>query len=324
MALGLLCIPSSTLAKLHVLVTHTPPAGKVAALLDVPESDFRTKAEELGLVVTESEAAIYARPKNLYNLEFMRQCMDSFNVLRAMAASGQSYKKFSDLTTAERQNVRALFADSSLIDSYGPNIMDDSATFRLESKTTITLTNGRKDITVRLPDKSGAPPKDFVRDAPADEKLKEFRDKVLPTVKKENYVDALIFTFVKSDLISSSRTTAISDFTKDLTEALEGQRKAFVSARTALEAALLGGSPAVQGASWLTMDENVQRYINGLKNDNFASLGFDSKDAADAFFADARIKGVEVDPFVGVGVRLANGSVVEAFTTVKVNRNSPP
>jgi len=324
LGIALALAPVCAFAKLRLLVTHTPPDEKLAALLGVAEQDFRVKAEGAGLIVSESEIAIIARPKNLYNLEYMRQAMDSFNVLRSMASSGQLYKRFSELTSGERKNVRALFSDSSLIEDYGPNILDDSTIFQLERKATITLTNGRKDVTIRLPERQGSQPKDFVRDAPDPAKLKDFREKVLPKIRKTNYPDALVFTFAPSDLISGARTTAIGEYAAELTETLEGQRKAFVAARVALESAMMGDKVPDQGASWLTLDDDTQRMINLMRTDNFAALGFDSKDAADAFFFDARIKAVTINPYVGIGVRMPNGQVVEAFTSVRVNRNAPP
>lgn len=324
LAIALVVAPLCAFGKLRVLVSHVTPDQKLAALLSVAEQDFRVRAEEAGLIVTETEIAIVARPRNLYNLDYMRQCIDSFNVLRAMASSGQTYKKFADLTTAERQNVRALFADSSLMSSYGPNIMDDSTTFKLERRASLTLTNGRKDVTIRLPSPQERPPADFVKDAPDESALKKFAERELPKVRKDNYPDALVFSFARNDAISAARTTAIADYANELTETLEGQRKGFVAAKAALEAALMNGKVPNQGASWLTLDDSTQRYIESLRNENFASLGFASKDAADAFFFDARIKGVAFDTFVGIGVRSPGGQVIEAFTTIGVVRNVPP
>lgn len=322
-AVAIFLLHAASLAKLHVLVTHTAPTGKIAGLLNLSESDFRIKAEELGLVVTESEFAIYARPKNLYNLDFMRKCMDSFNVLRGMAASGESYKKFADLTTTERQNIRTLFTDSTAMEAYGPNIMDDSTTFKLQRKANLVLTNGRRDISIRVPEKSGGEPKDFIKDMPDPAKLKEFREKVLPDVKKENYPDDLIFTFGKNELISSTKTSAIVEYANELTETLEGQRKAFVAAMAALQSALTGDKMPKQGASWLTLDDATQRYINSMKADNFVGLGFDSREAAEAFFLDARVKDFQVEPFIGIGLNMG-GTTTIVLVSVKVNRNIPP
>lgn len=315
---------SDSALKLCVLVTHEQPKPELAEVLSGSATEFALRAESAGLVVFESEIAVVARSKDLYNLDYMDRCIGAFDVLRGMAASGQFYRGFSEMTPVDRARIRSIFADSSLMSSFGPNLMADDSSFRLERKATLTITDGRRNVTIRLPFPGEAQPKDFVRDVPTDKALTDFREKVLPTVQKKRFPDALVFTFAKSELISGTRPLVIAEYCKNLTEVLEGQRKRYMSARSALDAALMNGKLPQVGASLVTLDDATQRYIESLKRDQFAAFGFDSREAADAFFDHARVGGVKVEPYLGIGVRMANGQVVEAFTAIDVNRNTPP
>lgn len=160
--------------KLVCLVTHEEPTDKERELLSLSAGDLLVKANEQGYLVFEANLATFIRPKTLYNLHYMQQCMDGFAALAVFAGKGQYRAKFSELTPTQRAGVRAIMADSFLMAEAGPLIAKDDTEFSIEQRRSITLTNGRRDVSVTLPSKTASTNTPFY-DGPTEEELKRFQ-----------------------------------------------------------------------------------------------------------------------------------------------------
>jgi len=90
--------------KLRCLVTHDEPTDKERELLSLSAGELLVKANEQGYVVFEADLATFVRPKTLYNLHYMQQCMDGFAALAVLAGKGQYRAK---LVNSHRPNGRA-------------------------------------------------------------------------------------------------------------------------------------------------------------------------------------------------------------------------
>lgn len=317
--LGVAMTTTSLAEKLRCLVTHGEPTEIERELLALPEGELAVRALKDGFVIYQTEIAVFVRPKNLYNLAYMDECMNGFATINALVAKGQLKASFESLTPSQRKGVRAIMADSFLLDEAGPLVANDKTEFMVAQKRTITLSNGRKEITVKLPEKSVESGKESFYDEPTKAELEKFKKEDLPKFVKQKYQDRLTFTFAPNQLITQARPMAIAEFTKDLVDVLEQQRKAFVAARAALLGAF-GGKEPVAGQNWLTLDDETKRYIEMAAKDNFASLGFGSKEEADQFFFDARVKSSTNNVFVGIGVN-KKGTRTRMFAGTDVIRN---
>lgn len=310
-------------AKTICLVTHGPLNEIEQKLLQEPSGSFKEAAEQEGYVVMEGEGTVFAYPKNLYNLAYMDQVMRGYVGLRAIAESDSPFRKLSELDPGERNGIRAIFGDSSVLSEYGPLVGKDDTVVQLWTKREITLTNGRLDVVIRLPEVNKPMPSDFFNEAPSEEEKKKFEQGPAKRWRKQSYPDALCFHFkVSSNQTSSARTSAITYFSEKLSEILETQRKAFSDAYDALMTSIMNGKKAEQGASWLTLDDATKRYLEDLRDNRFTTLGFDHKDGASAFFHDARIKSTNIQAFVGVGIKNVGGAPLVTHASVAVKRNN--
>ncbi len=319
---AILTFASSLQAKLLCFVSHKPLTEAEQKLLESPEALFRVRCEEAGYIVTENTLALVARSANLYNLKYMNQVMRGFAGLRGMAAAGSMYKKLGEMSEEERDGVRAIFGDSFVIHDFGALVAKNDTSVALSARRTLTLTNGRRDIVIRLPEPSGKVPEGFFQAVPTDEEATAFKKDNLAKMKKVTYPDALLFTFRSSEQASVLRTNTTMEICKELSEVLEAQSKAFVSSRNALLAAMMGDKMPEEGQSWLTLDEGMQRYCRDQRDNGFAALGFASKEEADRFFFDARVRSVSVTPIVSIGSKDKQGNSQMVGTSTDVKRNN--
>lgn len=304
--------------KLRCLVTHDEPTDKERELLGLDAGELLVKANEQGYVVFEANLATFIRPKTLYNLHYMQQCMDGFAALAVFAGKGQYRAKFSELTPTQQAGVRAIMADSFLMAEAGPLIAKDDTEFSIEQRRSITLTNGRRDVSVTLPSKTASTNTPFY-DGPTEEELKRFQGEEGAPFRKQKYRDSLVFTFAPNEIATVARPLAIEQFMKELQQLLNQQREAFVAARAALLASF--GQPDLkQGENWNLLDDETKRFIELKAKDSFAELGFSSREDADRFFFDARVKASSNQVFVGIGV-IERGTRTRKLATIDVIRN---
>lgn len=315
----LLASPAS--AKLVCIVSHGPLTKEEQALLAEPEGTFREACEEAGYVVEDTPLAWVAYSKNLYNLAYMEQVMHGVAGLQGMAAGGKRFFKLEDLSARERAGIRAIFADSFVVNEAGPVLPKDGTTIALTARKQLTLTNGRKEITVQLPDEAAPPTGDFFADEPSKDERDRFDKDLRAKYTKQKYPDALAFHFRSQDATSALRTNTIVDVAKRLSDKLEAQRLAFTSVQNALKLSLMGNKLPNEGASWLDMDDQSQRFLRMMRDQRFQELGFASKEDADRFFFDARVKSLKVDGFVGVGIKPKDGPPAMLSASVNVRRN---
>lgn len=303
---------------IRCLVTHDEPTAKERELLSLEAGELEGKAREVGYIVWRQDDLLFVRPKNLYNLDYMQRCMDGFAALQVFVSKGQFRIKFSELTPTQKAGVRAIMADSFLMEEAGPLIAKDDTEFMIEQRRSLTLTNGRRDVSITLPNRAteGAP--SFL-DAPSKDELDKFKAEEGLAFRKSKFRDALVFTFAPDNLWTVTRPTAISTYMHELTDLLEQQRKSFVAARAALLASF-GAAEPMSGQNWTTLDDETKRYIELKAKDSFAALGFSSREDADRFFFDARVKASSNQVFVGIGVN-ERGTRTRKLATIDVIRN---
>jgi hypothetical protein len=304
--------------KLRCLVTHDEPTEKEREFLSLDAGDLLVKANERGYVVFESNIATFIRPKTLYNLHYMQQCMDGFATLAIMAGKGQFKGKFSELTPNQRAGVRAIMADSFLMAEAGPVIAKDDTEFAIVQRRSITLSNGRRDVSITLPSKS-ADTNIHVQDGPTADELERFKGEEGAPFRKQKFRDSLVFTFAPNDVATVGRPLAIEEYMKEIQSVLHQQREAFVAARAALLASF-GQTDAKEGESWNTLDDETKRFIESRAKESFAALGFSSRDEADLFIAHARVKGMSNQVFVGIDVK-EGGMRNRKLASIDVIRN---
>lgn len=304
--------------KLRCLVTHDEPTEKEREFLNLEGGELLVRANERGYVVFESSIATFIRPKTLYNLHYMQQCMDGFAAMAILVGKGQYKAKFSELTPSQRAGVRAIMADSFLMAEAGPVIAKDDSEFAIVQRRSITLGNGRREVSITLPSKS-ADTNAAVHDAPTSEELERFKGEDGAPYRKQKYRDSLVFTFAPNDVATVGRPLAIEEYMKEIQAVLHQQREAFVAARAALLASF-GHANAKEGESWNTLDDDTKRFIEARAKDGFAQLGFASRDEADLFFTHARIKGMSNQVFVGIDVK-EGGIRSRKLASIDVVRN---
>lgn len=307
-------------APLRVIVSHAPPDAEVRKILDLNAPAFKSKAEELGYVVMETPLAVYVHPANLYNIAYVNQCMDGWTAVANILKSGSSFRKFSEMTPAEREGVRMILADKSLMADFGPLVAQDGTMLHVERMKTFTITDGRREVPVQFTGSNERPPEGFVQTPPSKEELDRFAK--APKYKKEKYSDSLVFTFASNQLPTMFRAQAVEQFGKSIAAVLEAQLKSSTALRAQLDANAVGeGKLPESGQAWQTLSEENQRAIESAFKNRYRELGFGSEAAATGFLAHARLKDAKVSVMLGIGVKNRDGIPLHTYTTIDVVRN---
>lgn len=307
-------------APLRVIVSHDPPDAEVRKILDLNAPAFKSKAEELGYVVMETPLAVYVHPANLYNIAYVKQCMDGLTAVSGMLRGRNMFRKFSEMTANEREGIRMLLADKSLMSEYGPLIGQDGTMIHVDRLKTYTISDGKREVPVNFSGSNEPPPDGFVQPAPATDEVERFAKS--PKYKKEKYSDSLVFTFAPNQLPTMSRGQAIEQFGKRIAEVLEGQFKAWTALLAQLEANAAGVDKLPEsGQAWQTLSDAEQRTIEMAFKNNYRSMGFESESAAAGFLAQARIKNAKVTVLLGIGVKKGDQVPLRSYTSINVVRN---
>jgi hypothetical protein len=233
---------------------------------------------------------------------------------------GSAFRKFSEMTPAEREGIRMLLADKSLMTDFGPLIGQDGTTLHVDRMKTFTITDGRREVPVQFSGSNEQPPEGFVQAPPSRDEVERFRK--TSKYKKEKYADSLVFSFAPNQLSTMFRGQAVEQFGKSIAEVLETQLKASTTLRAQLDANAVGEDKLPEsGQAWQTLSEANQRAIESAFKNRYRELGFESESAAAGFLAHARLKDAKVTVMLGIGVKNRDGVPVHSYTSIDVVRN---
>lgn len=306
-----------------VLATHELPNKFEDWILSRPLADWQDEAESKGYVVETDGPVVYVRSRDLYNIGGIEETIDAFRAIELLVRSGTLSKSFGDLDPSARRGLRRILANSVVGEQAGALILNDATQFKIEGMPSLSLTNGRKDVTVTTPPLRGVlDPDGFHSPKPAQEELDTFRKETKPTFALKPYPDRLIFSFSKTSLPSLSNVSMAEHFSKKLFKLLEEQLENYTSGQDRMHAAFMGEDRYPRpGESTKGLNETTQRFIEQTLTNNASQYGFSNDVQLRAFIDDARVKSVIVKTVVFVGIIEPNGNKTSVGSTLSAKRN---
>lgn len=309
-------------SELVVLATHRTPTKIEQVFLDRPFDEWKQLADTEGYVAEVREGIVYVRSKDLFNLEAMDQRIRSLSIVQSCARSKDRTLRLADLEPEEREDIKRFLSDSIVGRELGPLLERNSASIAVEARVSVTLTDGRRTIEIAVPQSGPKLPEGFFASEPTKDEQELYRQETSKKKSMKGYPDVLMFSFSRTNFPSATKASAAQVHCKLLYDLLEEQRKQYEGAQAATKAAILGEQKLpVDGDSLSALSDSFQQYLRDTVKRNSDRYGFGSGVQLGAFLDDARVKSVQINGSVGIGVTRANGQREMITTAFAFSRN---
>jgi hypothetical protein len=322
-AIACLILAAQDSQQLVVLATHDLPSPEEKALLAKPLESWKDEAElhDYKILVDQETSAFFVHHENLYNLAAFDEVLRGVAILEACVRSGSTILTLGTIDGNARRGVQRLLSNTLIGREAGPLLSNEQTQIRISCEVSITISDGKRQVTFDLPVPEERPNASFYNQEPSKEDWKQFEEGLKSEVVLKPYSDQVIFSFSTTSVPSVRKTQAVQKFAQILSDQLESQFQKYTMAQEGLRAALLGDRTLPkEGQSTAALDDATQRFLKESLSKNAAAYGFESDLHMQAFLADAKIESVGVQPTVSVGI-LKGGQRVSFSVRTTFNRN---